>query len=116
MSLVAMDTHEGTHVDRVSWSAPHPSGGTYTSHGPALPPMGYGGESPAAWFENRRFSSSRKSDALSNDNGAQRREQPGPWRWREVAVTAHTPAKRGASPRLFPPAAALWEFSDLWLC
>jgi len=28
-------------------------------------------------------------------NGAQRREQPGPWRWWEVAVTAYTPAKKG---------------------
>ena len=87
-------THEGIYAARVSRNAPHALRGTYTSHGPALPPMGCGGESPTAWFENRRFSSSRKSDALSNDNGAQRRELPGPWRWWEVAVTAYTPAKK----------------------
>jgi len=42
------------------------------------------------------------------ETALERREQPGPWRWWEVAVTAYTPAK-GAPLRLFPPLTALGE-------
>ena len=44
-------------------------------------------------------------------NGAQRREQPGPWRWWEVAVTTYTPAKKGCADRLLPPPTALGEMN-----
>jgi len=42
------------------------------------------------------------------ETALERREQPGPWRWWEVAVTAYT-SKKGAPLRLFPPLTALGE-------